>query len=77
MAVRPTFVEISVDGRKQNIATGPRSKDGGMTAQFYIRDNGSIAKSVRVECYSLDNGQVSIVVKDQFGCILHTHITEY
>ena len=50
MAVRNFWVDINVDGRATRVGTGPRRKDGGMSARFRIREDGGISeKSITVE----------------------------
>jgi hypothetical protein len=48
--VRPSWIDVSVDGRDTNIATGPRSRDGSMSAKFYLRVNGSVTHVLDVDC---------------------------
>ena len=50
MAVRNFWIEVTVDGRKTKIATGPRSKDGGMEITIKQRNNGSIDHALTVRC---------------------------
>ena len=40
--VRNFWVDLSVDGRKDSVGTGPREKTGGMDATFYIRKDGDV-----------------------------------
>jgi hypothetical protein len=47
--VRNFWVNLSVDGRKSIVATGPVAKDGGFALDILIRENGSISKkSLRI-----------------------------
>ena len=59
--VRNFWVDLSVDGRKSDVGTGPRAKDGGMIARFYIRDKGEVKNAVTVRCYERD-GTLTLVV---------------
>lgn len=47
--IRPSFVKISVDGRKSDIATGPRSRSGEMSAEFLVRSFGRVLPLFDVE----------------------------
>lgn len=38
--VRPSWIEVDVDGRKTPIATGPRSRAGDLIANISVRDKG-------------------------------------
>jgi len=58
---RNSWVELSVDGRS-GIGTGPRAKDGEMTARFYVRDKGTIVSSVTVETVALSDGTLYLRV---------------
>ena len=78
--VRPSWVELEVEGRKSNIATGPVARNGNMYATFYVREEGQIKKCITVEFFA--NGEtvkVQITLDKNFkplpGCIgLFDHI---
>lgn len=59
--VRNFWVDLDVDGRANDIGTGPRSKDGGMIARFFIRSDGEVKNAVTVNCYER-NGTLTLVV---------------
>jgi len=63
MAVRNFWVDVTVDGRQTDLSGGPRSKDGGMRATFYVRDSGNIAKALTVDCYTGADGQLTIAIQ--------------
>ena len=64
--VRPSFVKISVDGRKSDIATGPRSRSGEMSAEFLVRSFGRVLPLLDVEMVaSADNRQVMVTITDK------------
>jgi hypothetical protein len=42
--VRNFWIELSVDGRKSRIETGPSRKDGGFSMTVRVRENGGISK---------------------------------
>lgn len=54
MAVRNFWITVGVDGRKTDVGTGPRAKDGGFCARIYIRDRGRVSKK-----YIMVDGVVS------------------
>lgn len=64
MAVRSSWVNVSVDGRKTDIGTGPASKTGGLMAWFKLRDNGGITDVLTVETRS-DGETVKLLVWDE------------
>ena len=63
MAVRNFWVDVTVDGRETVLSGGPRAKDGGMRAVFYIRDAGSIAKALTVDCYTGADGLLKLAIQ--------------
>jgi hypothetical protein len=61
--VRPSWIEVSVDGRENDIATGPRARDGSLSAKFYLRVNGSVTHVLDVDCIaSRDKKTVTLQV---------------
>jgi hypothetical protein len=44
--VRNFWIELQVDGRKETIATGPRSADGGFYLRVHVRSNGAVKPNV-------------------------------
>ena len=60
MAVRNFWATMNVDGKKQ-ISTGPESKDGGMTINLFVRDEGESRHVVTLEC-SAEDGELTILV---------------
>lgn len=40
--VRNFWIDLSVDGRKATVETGPRRRDGGFSARIFIRDKGDV-----------------------------------
>lgn len=76
MAVRNSWVEVHVDGKREPLASGPRSADGGMKAQFYVRDGGSIVRSATVYARVLSDGTLALSVFDPQGNEVFTHKTK-
>lgn len=42
------WIELDVDGRKNVVATGPRSKDGGFSMTIYMRGEGGVEIAARI-----------------------------
>ena len=74
--VRNSWVDLVVDGREATIGTGPRSKDGRMTAQFYVRDDGCVERSVRVSTHVDHDGSLRLSVFDPDGNCIFDHRTQ-
>lgn len=66
MAVRNFWVDANIDGRQTMLSGGPRSRDGGMNVDIYIRDEGSIASGVKIRCWEFD-GTLKMSVHDETG----------
>lgn len=64
MAVRNFWINVSVDGKKNDIATGPRSKNGGMQINLFLRQNGQSKKAITILCTE-DSGQLLIDVQNE------------
>jgi hypothetical protein len=74
--VRNSWVDLSVDGRANDIGTGPRSSDGGMVAYFKVRDKGRVVNSVTVDCVACSDGTLYLrVFAPGEGCVFE-HKTE-
>jgi hypothetical protein len=46
--VRNFWVELSIDGRENNLSGGPAAKDGGIGGRILIRQNGEVATAVSI-----------------------------
>lgn len=46
--VRNFWLDLSVDGKRSRVSTGPVRKDGGFTLNILMRDGGSIVKALTV-----------------------------
>lgn len=63
--VRPSWIDLSVDGRKTNGGTGPKSRDGSMNACFSVRSKGDVLPLLDVEFLaSKDKTRVLVTVTD-------------
>jgi hypothetical protein len=76
VAVRPSWVDVKVDGRKTEVGTGPRAGDGDMRAVFYLRSDGDIDKVLTVECRS-DGETVTLLVWAGNGGLVHKEERQY
>jgi len=56
--VRNFWLELSVDGSKSNVETGPRSKDGGFSLTILQRSEGGIVRALEVSGYATEDGRV-------------------
>jgi len=72
--VRPSWIELTIDKRGTGFASGPKTKDGGMSAQFFVRDHGSVTLSVRVDCRVVGDHHV-LTVFDETGQAICEHVT--
>ena len=61
--VRNFWFVASVDGRS-GIASGPVSKDGGMSITIYQRHNGEILEALRINCLATHDGVLTIAAYD-------------
>ncbi len=66
MAVRPSWVNVKVDGRVTSVGTGPLASTGGLTAKFYVRENGGIREAVTVETSS-DGDEVVLSIYNDYN----------
>lgn len=73
--VRNSWVDIDVDGRVSSIGAGPEAKHGTMTAQFYVRNEGMVQRSVRVDTY-VDGNRLALEVRDPHGNVVFRHETK-
>ena len=74
MAIRNSHVTIYVDGRPKPVGTGPRTKDGKLDAQFTVRSDGAIARSVAVYT-TVDGDNLCLYVQAPDGTIIYEQPT--
>jgi hypothetical protein len=60
--VRPSFVKIHVDGLAKEIATGPRSRSGELSAEFLVRSKGFVLPLLDVDMIASADG-ASVLVR--------------
>jgi type III secretory pathway lipoprotein EscJ len=77
--MRNHWVNISVDGRKTDLATGPRRKDGEMTIELAQMNLGYSLDIIKIKCYPKEIDGVLHVVTDIFdkntGALVYTKTT--
>ncbi len=62
--IRPSYVKVQCDGRKEDIACGPRSRTGRMQVEVLIRKDGCIHNLLDViVCPDYDGLHSSVVVR--------------
>ena len=71
--VRNFWVDVDVDGKQNSVATGPRSADGGMDANFKIREAGTVTDSIDVLCRA--NGDTLTLTVQHNRRVVYEHIT--
>ena len=49
--VRNFFIETSVDGKKEDVKTGPKNLNGGFSTDIFIRENGEVSNEKKVEIF--------------------------
>jgi len=60
--VRNFWLTLDVDGKKTNVATGPRSRDGGFYLTILVREDGGICdNAVIVEGKVLSDGHLAVM----------------
>ena len=69
MGVRNFWVETAVDGRKNIDASGPKSKDGGVTVKVYGRIRGQSMLVLTLYGSAGPNGQLqlAVIAHDKLG----------
>ena len=74
--VRNFWVDLSVDGRRSDVGTGPVSRSGGLYARFYIRDKGEVVGSITVDAVVRVNDGLRLRVLDPEGKCIFEQETE-
>ncbi|KKM88320.1 hypothetical protein LCGC14_1259900 [marine sediment metagenome] len=62
MAVRNFWIDTRIDGRKTDLSSGPRSRDGGFLQTIYMRDRGSILAAVSIRAYTHSDGTLTVEI---------------
>ena len=72
------WVEVDIEGRGTDslaLDSGTRTKEGGMTAMFFVRDKGKLVKSVQVYTY-VDGNDLYLRVLNPERKLVYEHKTE-
>lgn len=59
--VRNFWIELNIDGKKTQIATGPIRKDGGFSLSIKMRDRGEILRAGTITGDVLPGERLSLV----------------
>ena len=62
--VRNFWIELTIDGKKTRIATGPRGEDGGFELTIFQRNGGTIIKAHCVIGVVSDDGRLELHTVD-------------
>ena len=60
--VRNFWLSARIDGRASILASGPKSKDGGLSATLYVRKDGDVATAIMIDAWPGTNGKLHISV---------------
>ena len=60
--VRNFWIELSVDGKKTRVATGPRAKNGGFELAIRMRESGDIVTPVRIAGITHFDNSLELVI---------------
>lgn len=66
--VRNFWITLDVDGKKTDVATGPRSRDGGFRITILVREDGDICdNAVLIEGKVLSDGSLAVMAGTRRG----------
>ena len=80
MAIRPFYMEATIDGRASKLTGGPKGKGGWQDVVVYQRNKGSITTAFRIESSSaMHNGKLILITRvlDKNGTVVAREETEY
>ena len=80
MAVRPFFIEASIEGRETKLTGGTRFKDGSQEITIYQRNEGDIETPYRIiqRSFYTPNKEHKLATEVYFkGSLIHTYTTNY
>ena len=49
--MRPFWIDFNIDGRKNNLTGGPKSKDGGLKGDIFVNINGKSISVLKIDCF--------------------------
>lgn len=71
--VRNFWLELEVDGKKQRIATGPRSAGGGFSLAIRIRSCGAVKEAAVLQGYVLDGDNLWLTFSPKLIALMDTN----
>ena len=74
--VRNFWIDLDVDGRKHAVATGPRSRNGGLRLTLQQCNEGCLDKALEINCYCGSDGQLHTRVYAGEGHAVYTVTTD-
>lgn len=74
--VRNFWVTVDVDGRRGEIATGPRASSGGFQVRVQQRHNGEAIDAIAIDGSVDSSGALLLEVRDSRGAIVHQFRTQ-
>jgi hypothetical protein len=74
--VRNFWIDLDVDGKKEKVATGPKSKDGGFDMALYWRSHGAVHQALRLVGRADGNGKLHLKIWDGVGQLVESFETE-
>lgn len=60
--VRNFWLDLSVDGKKTDVGTGPRSRDGGFDLTIKQRDDGCVSDAVDIIGRAMSDGRLVLTI---------------
>ena len=55
--IRPSWIEVDIDGRETLIESGPRSRSGNMYIKIYVRKEGEIHQAASINLMATTDGK--------------------
>jgi hypothetical protein len=74
VALRNFWIESKIDGRKNKLAGGPKSRNGELSTVLYIRNNGFSEVAFKFTCKEND-GSLSVKIFDKNNNLIYEHKT--
>lgn len=61
--VRNFWMRATVDGHARSVEAGPRAKDGGLTIQVFMRDNGQVEHACTLRGWCGSDGRLYLDIE--------------
>ena len=65
MSIRNFYIEAYIDGRKESLKGGPKSKDGGFSLSVYQRKEGQLERIIEITGFVNGDGILTTHVATQ------------